>query len=112
LLATAVVTLSALVAMYVWSIAHWVRRFRDIQKSVDRLEYMDYEYYTRYRFPRRVTAAYIVPVLVLYGFALGLVILSGFGQLPTKDATSQRSASPSNNAVVASSHGRLSCGGC
>jgi hypothetical protein len=71
--------------MYVWSVVHWVRRFRGIQKSVDGLNYMDHAYYTRYRFPRRVTAAYAVPVLVLYGFALALIVLSGFGQLPTGD---------------------------
>ncbi len=77
----AVVTLTAVVALYCWNIVHWVRRFREVQASVDELKYVEHEYYTRYRFPSWVISTYLAPVLLLYAFAVGCLILVGLGRL-------------------------------
>jgi len=65
-----VVTLTVVVSLYCMNVVHWVRRSRTIQGYADALEYVEHRYYTRYRLPPWVVAAYLAPVVVLYAFTL------------------------------------------
>ena len=75
LLGAAVATLSVFIALYCWSILHWIKRFRQVQKTIDAMDYVDEAYYTRYRFPRSVWFGYLAPVLLVYVFAVAVLIL-------------------------------------
>ena len=72
----ALATLTVVVTLYCWNVVHWVRRFRQVQASADSLLFVDRAYYTRYRYqhPRWVTATYLLPVLLLYAFAVACLM--------------------------------------
>jgi hypothetical protein len=75
----ALVTLTLVLSMYGWNIAHWLRRWRNIRDTVDGLHYMEPRFYTRYELPRGTWVAYFTPIALLYVFIAVFLILIARG---------------------------------
>ncbi len=50
---------------YAFNIRHYVKRWRDLRKIIDALEYMEPTYYQRYNLPAHTAWTYLLPVAVL-----------------------------------------------
>jgi hypothetical protein len=59
--------------MYVANIFHYVRRWREIRKTVVRLSYIENEYFARYELPSYTPFTYVMPVATLLVLLLLLV---------------------------------------
>lgn len=71
LVAGAIMALTVLLIMSWANISHFLSRFREIQKSVEDLNYTDPAFFARYRMPDRIRKIpmpliYLMPLLVLY----------------------------------------------
>ena len=62
--------------MYVLNIFHYVGRWREIRKTVERLSYIENEYFARYELPRYTPFTYVMPVATLFLLLLLLVSLA------------------------------------
>jgi|SRR5919205_2766233 hypothetical protein len=70
-----VVIMTASMAMYCLTVYNFIRRFREIQRTVEALGYMETPYYTRFRMPDKIFSSplafsYIAPLLPAYVFIL------------------------------------------
>jgi hypothetical protein len=59
--------------MYVANVFHYVRRWREIRKTVERLSYIENEYFARYELPDYTPFTYVMPVAVLFALLVLLV---------------------------------------
>ncbi len=74
----AVISLTVFIVMCWANIAHFLKRFKEIQSEIEKLEYADPKYFTRYRMPERINGIailyiYLMPVLVIYVLTLLLL---------------------------------------
>lgn len=77
----ALATLTLVLSMYAWNIAHWLNRWREIRGYVDALHYMEPRFYTRYDLPPGTWWAYVTPIALLYGFIVAYLIAIRAGWL-------------------------------
>lgn len=70
----AIVTLTAAILFLVYNTSHFLDRFREIQDTIEKLNYVDHKYFTRYRMPDNILLSYLAPVLILYFFIVLLLI--------------------------------------
>jgi hypothetical protein len=85
LFVSAVTGLTVLLLMAWGNISHFLSRFREIQKTVEDLKYVNPAYFTRYRMPtqiRKIPTLYIyfTPLLVLYILLLAMLLQIRFHQ--------------------------------
>ena len=75
LTALAILTLTLLVVMYAFNMSWWVHRWAEIRSSVDALRYVEPQFYARYDLPRFGWVGYVAPVVLLYVFIVGCLIM-------------------------------------
>jgi uncharacterized protein (TIGR02246 family) len=80
LTALAVTTLTILLVMYGLNVAWWVRRWDEIRRAVDRLHYVEPEFYSRYDMPRFGWFGYFAPAALLYTFVIGCLFMISIGR--------------------------------
>lgn len=69
----AIFTLTSAVLFLGINISHFLDRFREIQSTIEQLNYVDYKYFTRYRMPQNILPSYLAPVIILYVFIMLLL---------------------------------------
>jgi hypothetical protein len=67
----AIFSLTVFLIYYFLNISHFIKRFRQIQSQVEKLNYVDPKYFTRYRMPKTLhgippLGIYMIPIVVLY----------------------------------------------
>lgn len=75
LTAVAILTLTLLLVLYSFNAAWWVHRWAEIKSSVDALQYVEPRFYARYDLPRFGWVGYAAPVVLLYVFIIGCLIM-------------------------------------
>lgn len=80
----AIIILSIFMILFYININHFYGKFIRIQELTDKLEYMNKDYYTRYRMPDSVCGippklTYIIPVIVFYVSIVLLLLQLRFG---------------------------------
>lgn len=78
---SAIVVLTAAMLFLVFNISHFLDRFREIQDTIENLNYVDNEYFTRYRMPDNILPSYLAPVLILYSFIMLLLVQIRYNML-------------------------------
>ncbi len=68
-----IITLTCAIAFVSLNLYHYLERFREIQKTIEELNYANVKYFTRYRMPENVLQNYLTPVLILYFFIIFLL---------------------------------------
>ena len=64
----ALATLTAAILFLCINISHLLHRFRDIQATVEQLNYVEISYFSRYRMPDYILLVYLAPIMILYVF--------------------------------------------
>ena len=65
LLVLAIVCLLLMMVFFSMNVLRWVKRWREIRKTLDELGYMEPRFYARYDLPSWAPISYITPVVVL-----------------------------------------------
>lgn len=83
LLVLTVTLIAFSMGVYTRNILHWIKRWRTIRNSTDRLQYMDAVYYLRYQdIPRAAALFYVAPIVFVGLYILACMLAIGLGYFP------------------------------
>ncbi len=77
----AIITLTFAILFIAFNIFHFLERFREIQNTIEELDYANFKYFTRYRMPNNILPIYLAPVLILYFFIMLLLFHTKYNLL-------------------------------